>query len=136
MRSASFSDVLPSAERTSSYSTSSRRPFIRITFSLLIGCLCIATSVPGSIAFSMRCEPSSADVLRSKFVLNRGFPFASSNSLSSYFWLIVILQSPQHHLKCLRIVASCQASSVRSKALYGLGRSWMWIRSHVILVCI
>jgi len=55
----------------------------------------MATSVPGSMAFSIRCEPSSEDVLRSRFVLRRGFPFASSNSLSSYSWLIVISISIQ-----------------------------------------
>ena len=86
IRSTSFSVTLPSAEMTSSYSTSSSLPLMSITFSLLIGCLCIATSVPGSMAFSIRCDPSSADVLRSKFVLSLGFNLACSNSFSVVLW--------------------------------------------------
>lgn len=57
-------------------------------------CLCIATSVPGTMAFSIRYDPSSADVLRSKFVLNRGFPFACSNKLSSIVLSIIITLNP------------------------------------------
>ena len=49
-------------------------------------------SVPGSIAFSIRRESSSADVRKSRFILSRGFTFASFLTLVHH-WSIKLLKA-------------------------------------------
>lgn len=71
------------------------------THSLLIRCRCTGTTVPGINAFSIRCEPSSAELRKSIFCRRRGFSPAFSHNARIKTLSISIIKSI-YSLFCLQ----------------------------------